>query len=78
MTPCRELAIPMTVSGDGIRTPGDLTPEWLTSVLSGSGALDAGASVTVVVASNRSGRARWPTPCGRSHHRRPPVRAAAR
>jgi len=33
------------MTGDGIRTPGDLTPEWLTSVLSASGALDAGASV---------------------------------
>ena len=38
----------MTMTGDGIRSPGDLTPEWLTSVLSGSGALAAGASVRSV------------------------------
>ncbi|HWD51273.1 MAG TPA: aminoglycoside phosphotransferase family protein [Acidimicrobiales bacterium] len=35
----------MTVTGDGIRKPADVTPEWLTSALSASGALEAGASV---------------------------------
>ena len=38
----------MTVTGDGIRAPGDLTAEWLTSVLSSSGALEAGAAVQSV------------------------------
>ncbi len=38
----------MTATGDGIRTPGDVTPEWLTSVLSASGGLEAGASVQSV------------------------------
>jgi hypothetical protein len=35
----------MTVTGEGIRKPGDVTPEWLTAVLTDSGALGAGASV---------------------------------
>jgi hypothetical protein len=38
----------MTVTGEGIRKPGDLTAEWLTSALSASGALDAGGSVRSV------------------------------
>jgi hypothetical protein len=38
----------MTVTGDGIRTPGDVTPGWLTPVLTGSGVLEADASVQSV------------------------------
>lgn len=38
----------MTVTGEGIRKPGDVTPGWLTAVLRRSGALPAGASVQSV------------------------------
>ncbi|HEX3840840.1 MAG TPA: aminoglycoside phosphotransferase family protein [Acidimicrobiales bacterium] len=38
----------MTVTGDGIRKATDVTPEWLTSVLSRSGGLPAGVSVESV------------------------------
>jgi hypothetical protein len=38
----------MTVTGEGIRKPGDVTPRWLTAVLGRSGTLPVGASVRSV------------------------------